>query len=89
MDDGGMGSLLLAPKDANPSRKFGRQLVLGQFLDTDGIPVSVSINVDQEGKLFELDIWKVDFSPLVQWPVPDSINVVSEAERADPENGTF
>jgi hypothetical protein len=26
--------------------------------------VSVALNVDQRGELFELDLWKVDFSPL-------------------------
>jgi hypothetical protein len=28
------------------------------------VPVSVALNVDQHGELFELDLWKVDFSPL-------------------------
>jgi hypothetical protein len=33
------------------------------FKDIDGTPVSAALNVDQQGNLYELDIWKVDFSP--------------------------
>jgi hypothetical protein len=61
MNDGGMGSLLfVGAKD----RCFGKRLGSAEFNDVDGTLVSVALNVDQHGELFELDIWKVDFSPL-------------------------
>ena len=68
MNDSGMGSLRLVPSNASPYRKFGRTISSLEFDDADGVKVSVALNVDQNGHLFEIDIWKTDFSPLVQIP---------------------
>jgi len=70
LDDGGMGSLLLLPEGVGIStnRLFGEQVSECQFKDVDGIYVVVSLNVDREGKLFELNIWKTDFTPLETIP---------------------
>ena len=38
------------------------------FTDEDGVKVIASLNVDSDGHLFELDIWKTDFSPLLRIP---------------------
>lgn len=74
ISDGGMGSLRFAgPKNEN--RRFGETISQAEFIDEDGIAVSVAINLDQEGNLYELDIWKVDFSPLKRWPKPEHIVV--------------
>jgi hypothetical protein len=76
MNDGKMGSLLLVPKGANVlKRSFGKQLATGDFFDEDGVLVSVALNVDSHGKLYELDLWKVDFSPLLRWPQPRQIKL--------------
>jgi len=66
MDDGGMGSLRIG--GANPDRHFGRELVEGWYLDEDDLPISVSINLDQFGDLYEVDSWKVDFSKRISLP---------------------
>jgi hypothetical protein len=67
MDDGGMGSLLfLSGRDEK--RLLGRLAAAAEFEDMDGILVSVNVNLDQFGDLFELDVWKVDFSPLLKFP---------------------
>lgn len=42
-----------------------------QFDDDDGVPILTSLNIDQDGKLFELDIWKVDYSPVIKYPAPN------------------
>jgi len=34
------------------------------FVDTDGVPVSVSLSVDEAGRLLEFDLFKNDFSPV-------------------------
>ena len=39
-----------------------------EFLDSDGVPISVTLNIDDDGLLYELDIWKVDFSPIIKYP---------------------
>jgi hypothetical protein len=61
MNDGGMGSVRFV---GTQDRRFGRRIGSAEFTDADGTLVSVALNLDQHGELFELDIWKVDFSPL-------------------------
>jgi len=69
MSDGGMGSLKLLLKDSNNnSRLFGKRVSECFFTDEDGVKVIASLNVDSDGHLFELDIWKTDFSPLLRIP---------------------
>ncbi|MEI9986408.1 MAG: hypothetical protein WDN69_26480 [Aliidongia sp.] len=38
------------------------------YTDSDGVPVSFALNLDQHGAPWEIDAWKVDFSPLRQPP---------------------
>lgn len=69
MMDGNMGSLYLFPngiKDDN--RLFGQQVSDFQFLDVDNVEVIASLNLDKNGNLFELDIWKTDFTALISYP---------------------
>ena len=73
MDDGGMGSHIF--ENSNPDAQFGEKVASCSFTDTDGTYVSVTLNLDQYGGLFELDVWKVDFSKLIKWPKADEINV--------------
>ena len=69
MDDGEMGSLHLFPQGKiNESRKLGRQISEFQFTDIDGVEVIASLNVDVDGVLFELDIWKTNFEKFVKLP---------------------
>lgn len=69
MNDGGMGSLYLLPEGRIVSnRKFGKQISEFQFTDIDGVEVIVSLNVDSDGNLFELDIWKTNFKELIKLP---------------------
>ena len=39
-----------------------------EFKDKDGVDVVASLFLDKEGNLYELDIWKVDFSELLSLP---------------------
>ena len=69
MDNGGMGSLRLFPNClSNDNRTFGKRVSEYQFFDEDGVAVIVSLNLDSSGDLFELDIWKTDFSALIRIP---------------------
>jgi hypothetical protein len=70
MQDGGMGGIRFVRPDI---RRFGRELTEAQYLDSDGVLVIISINADDQGDLFELDFWKVDFSPLKQYPKPENV----------------
>lgn len=72
MDDGGMGSLEFA---GNASRSLGRCLVEAEYRDCDGVPVSIVLNTDQNERLYELDMWKVDFAPLLEYPTPEHVTM--------------
>jgi hypothetical protein len=65
MPDGGMGSLYFVREGRKPEdRCFGARIAEMQFKDDDDVEVLVSVNVDTDGNLHELDIWKSDFSPV-------------------------
>lgn len=70
MNDDGMGSLTLYPKGVNegPKRFMGACISEIMFKDKDGIEIIASLNTDNNGNLYELDIWKTDFSPLIELP---------------------
>lgn len=65
LDDGGMGSFVII----QPANKgFSRLLSEAEFNDVDGIKVLASLYVDVDDAPYEVDIWKVDFSPLISLP---------------------
>jgi hypothetical protein len=68
MEDGGMGSLRITWQGEDTARHFEHVLSTHTFLDSDGVEISIAINVDKHGDLFELDVWKVDFSPVKRFP---------------------
>ena len=74
MSDGEMGSLKFVRENSN-ERRLGQAISEAEFIDEDGVTVSVVINLDEDGYLYELDVWKVDFSPLKRWPNTEDIVV--------------
>ncbi|MDP5211355.1 hypothetical protein [Microbulbifer sp. 2205BS26-8] len=69
MSDGGMGSLRLDISGLfSKDRIFGKQVSECKFIDIDAVEVIASLYVDQNGDLFELDIWKTNFEKLKQIP---------------------
>jgi hypothetical protein len=78
MAEGGMGSIRFRGSRQG-ERLFGQQIAEASFLDDDGIDVSATLNLDQNGELFELDVWKVNNSKLHRYPAYGAIGVVSRA----------
>lgn len=69
MNDEGMGSLQLYPDGlVVGSRTVGRRASECQFSDDDGIEVIASLNIDNAGRPYELDIWKTNFEKLKRIP---------------------
>ncbi len=65
MNDWKMGSLSLYPEAiVSENGQFGGQISEYLFLDEDGVTVIASLYVNEKGRLFELDMWKTDYSPL-------------------------
>jgi uncharacterized protein DUF6984 len=69
MDDGGMGSLRFV-YPADPDQCYADTIAEAMAADEDGVPLSITLSVDQRGRPFELDVWKVDNSPLKRFPKP-------------------
>jgi hypothetical protein len=82
LSDGGMGSIEFLGAAPN-MRRHAQCAAEADYMDSDGIPVSIAVNVDQNGRLFELDIWKVDFGKLRNYPSPKTIRNIRHlpAER--------
>ncbi len=64
LQDGGMGSLRLQldGKD-DETRKFKARIGDLTIKDQDDVDIIVSLNIDNNDDLFELDVWKVNFEP--------------------------
>ena len=68
MADGGMRSIrFYNGRDRSPL-DYGGQIAEAAFQDADGVPVSITLSVDTIGDLFEMDVFKADFSPLIRYP---------------------
>lgn len=70
LDDEGMGSLYLcSPSNKEYSkRKFGKMVSECIFKDTDGVDVIASLYLDEDKQIYEIDIFKVDFSKFQSIP---------------------
>lgn len=52
---------------------YDRDLIQTYYTDTDGVPVVITLTLDQQGQLLDLDFWKEDFSKLLVYPKPDAL----------------
>ena len=69
IQDGGMGSIRFLSAYRS-IRELGKQIVTANYIDEVGVLVSIAINTDDQGNLFEVDFWKTDFSVLRRYPNP-------------------
>ncbi len=81
MSNPGSAKDILAPHSPEITRRMGSELVVGEFNDEDGVLVSFTLNLDQRGALFELDLWKTDFMPLKRLPSePHEIRILTHTQ---------
>jgi hypothetical protein len=64
MSDGQMGSLYFLSNNKKEDRYLGTTISEIETMDSDEVPVLISLSCDNFGDVYELDIWKVDFSPV-------------------------
>jgi hypothetical protein len=78
MKDGGMGSLelVIGAYNATRSTRAVMSKASVQFSDEDGVQVVATLNANEDGVPFELDVWKTDFTPLKR--IPDSFQLVED-----------
>ena len=74
MLDGGMGSIRFAAPGDAADRSLGGAVGELWYEDADGVPVTFCLNLDNHGDLYEVDAWKVDFSPLKRFPQPEDLH---------------
>jgi len=75
MPDGGMGSIKFRTRRSKKA-VYGREIAEGSFQDADGVAVSVTLSLDDNGELFELDVFKADGSPLTSYPDPENFEII-------------
>ena len=68
-EGGKMGSISL---NNNPDDYAG-DLIQVEYVDTDNIPVMITLTHNAEGQLLDLDFWKTDFSKLLKYPTIEEI----------------
>ncbi|QOT79041.1 DUF6984 family protein [Cupriavidus basilensis] len=68
MEDGGMGSFRICLP--NQCEKNGHETMVAsaQALDKDGTLVFATLFVDSQHRPIEVDIWKVDYSQMLEMP---------------------
>ena len=50
-------------------------LVEADYKDADGRDVVITLSTNQYNELYDLDIWKTDFSALRRYPEPDMVKL--------------
>jgi hypothetical protein len=65
-----MGSINLNNSNAD---LYDKDLIQAEYMDADKIPVVLSLTVDKNNQLLDLDFWKSDFSRLVKYPKPEDL----------------
>jgi len=65
---GGNGSVLFLNKKNTEDRSMSKTISEMNFKDKDKTIISVSLSIDNDNNLYELDIWKTDFSEIIKYP---------------------
>lgn len=74
LDDGGMGGIKFLRESGKP-RSFGKTIAEAEYIDADGVLVSIAINVDDVGDLLEIEFWKVNYAALCIYPKPEQLSI--------------
>jgi hypothetical protein len=58
----GFGGVLFP---SSTTQVLGCEITAGTLADADGVPVRATLCLDDHDQLFELELWKMDFSPII------------------------
>ncbi|MFY7861791.1 MAG: DUF6984 family protein [Chitinophagales bacterium] len=75
LDDGGMGSIKFTN---NPAKVYGKDLLQVSYFDSETTPVIITLTVDKNDDLFELEFWKVNFEKLLRYPKANDIEIIAD-----------
>ena len=68
LGDGGTGSIQLSSRGEHAA-----DLVEADYKDADGRDVLITLSANQYDELYDLDMWKTDFSSLQHYPEPGKV----------------
>ena len=74
-EDGKMGSISLG----GDVGAYAGDLIQVEYVDSDEVPVVITLTKDDKNHLLDLDFWKVDFSRLIEYPTTDKIILGSKS----------
>jgi hypothetical protein len=57
---------------------YASDLIQVDYVDADGTEVVITLTCDTENELLDLDFWKLDFSALISYPIPEKIKFKNE-----------
>jgi len=60
----------------NLNAMYAGDIIQVKYVDSDQIPVLITLTKDIEGKLLDLDFWKEDFSALITYPKPGYLELI-------------
>jgi len=69
LKDGGMGSIAFV-RENKPykERKLGGVIGKFDYKDSDGVDILMHLFKDEDGFLYELDVWKGSLEPRISYP---------------------
>jgi hypothetical protein len=74
-EGGIMGSINLAGSDPD---LYDSDLIQAEYTDSDGIAVIITLTRDKNNRLLDLDFWKMNFSKLIRYPVPEKLTIIKK-----------
>jgi hypothetical protein len=67
---GKMGSINLVNKNQG---EYKGDIAIAQYIDSDGIIVMITLTIDSNDNLLDLDFWKTNFEKLLKYPSPSDL----------------
>lgn len=69
-EGGKMGSINLINENATD---YKGDIAVAQYIDKDGVIVMITLTIDKNNNLLDLDFWKVNFEKLLKYPSPEEL----------------
>ncbi len=69
-EGGKMGSINLVREQQG---EYKGDIAVAQYIDSDGVIVMITLTVDTNFNLLDLDFWKVNFERLITYPSPQDL----------------
>lgn len=69
-EGGKMGSINLVNSNQG---EYKGDIAIAQYIDSDGVIVMITLTIDSNNQLLDLDFWKVNFEKLITYPTPDDL----------------